>query len=250
MKMPYLVLTVASSAVLLTGCENPDGSQNNTASGALIGGGFGALTGAAIGGNRHGGEDALLGAAAGAIAGGLIGNAADQQRDAQIRSQPPQSYTTTTTTTTTTIQAQPMSLADVKALARSGAGEDLIISQINTTHSIYHLSAGDIIDLRNNGVSDRVVTYMINSPNTVTAASPATTTVTIQSAPPPPLVDTYVVAPGPDYIWVGGEWSWGGSRWVWVGGHWMYPPRPHSVWVGGYRWHDGHGWHYDRGHWR
>ena len=81
-------------------------------------------------------------------------------------------------------------------------------------------------------------------------ARPAEVFRVLRSAPPPPLVDTYVVAPGPDYIWVGGEWSWEGSRWVWVGGHWMYPPRPHAVWVGGYRWHDGRGWHYDRGHWR
>jgi len=45
--------------------RQPDGTQNNTGSGALIGGVFGALTGAAIGGRNHGGQDALIGAAAG-----------------------------------------------------------------------------------------------------------------------------------------------------------------------------------------
>ena len=34
-----------------------------------MGGAIGAITGAAIGGNRHGGSDALFGAAAGALAG-------------------------------------------------------------------------------------------------------------------------------------------------------------------------------------
>ena len=50
MKKHTMVLTIASLAVVLTGCVNPDGSQNNTGTGALIGGVFGALTGAAIGG--------------------------------------------------------------------------------------------------------------------------------------------------------------------------------------------------------
>ena len=49
-----------------TGCVNPDGSQNNTASGALLGGVVGAFAGAASSG-RHGGQNALLGAAIGAV---------------------------------------------------------------------------------------------------------------------------------------------------------------------------------------
>ena len=34
-------------------------------------------------------------------------------------------------------------------------------------------------------------------------------------APPPPDQDVVVgVAPGPDYVWVGGYWGWYGGRWV------------------------------------
>ncbi|MEK7707680.1 MAG: hypothetical protein AAB380_06765, partial [Verrucomicrobiota bacterium] len=51
MKIHTLTLALATSAVVLTGCVNPDGTQNNTAGGALIGGAMGALTGAAIGGS-------------------------------------------------------------------------------------------------------------------------------------------------------------------------------------------------------
>ena len=65
MKRLTFILALAGTAVLVSGCVNPDGTQNNTATGALVGGAFGALTGAAIGG-CHGGPDALFGAAAGA----------------------------------------------------------------------------------------------------------------------------------------------------------------------------------------
>jgi hypothetical protein len=193
------------------------------------------LVGAVAGGPRHGGEGALIGAGAGALVGGLIGNSADQERDARLRSSS-SSYP----------GVIPMSVGDVKALVRSGVNDDVIITQIQSTHTVFHLGASDIIDLRNTGVSDRVVNFMINTPNTVTPP----TAVVVPAEPPPAPVETYVAAPGPDYIWVNGEWTWDGVSWVWVGGHWIYPPRPHAVWVAGYRWHDGHGWHYARGYWR
>ena len=78
MKWHPLILAVAAASVLVTGCETPEGTPDNTGTGALIGGGIGAVTGAAIGGPEHGGEGALIGAAAGLIAGGLIGHQMDQ----------------------------------------------------------------------------------------------------------------------------------------------------------------------------
>jgi len=241
MKTNALILTLAGAAVLLTGCQNPDGTQNNTGSGALIGGVFGALTGAAIGGRNHGGQDALIGAAAGALAGGLVGNSMDREQEARLKAQAPQTYAKVD-------QGQPLSLADVKALAKAGISEDVIISQIKSSRTVFHLSAADIIELRDTGVSDKVVNYMINTPSTVGDAPPAGTVV-VQQAPPPPPVETIVVAPGPGYIWVGGEWVWNGG-WFWVGGHWVYPPRPHAIWIEGRVWHDHYGWHHDRGYWR
>lgn len=244
MKRKALILSVAGLAVGLTGCVNPDGSQNNTASGALIGGGIGALSGAAIGGSRHGGPDALIGAAVGALAGGLIGNSADREQEARLRAESPQTYNRVD-------QGAPLSLADVKALAKAGISEDVIINQIKNSHTVFHLTSADIIDLRDAGVTDKVVNYMINTPTTVGATSETTrgTTTYIQQAPPPPPVDTVVVAPGPEFVWIGGEWVWNGG-WFWVGGHWGYPPHWHAVWIGGRSWHDDHGWHNTRGHWR
>jgi len=57
-KLNVSIFAVATSAVLLAGCVGPNGEQNNTGSGALIGGVLGAITGAAIGGPRNGGASA------------------------------------------------------------------------------------------------------------------------------------------------------------------------------------------------
>jgi len=244
MKLHVLTLALAASAVVLTGCVNPDGTQNNTGSGALIGAGSGALIGGA---NGRGGEGALIGAAVGALAGGLIGNAIDQDQQARLRAQSPQTYVRVD-------QGQPLGVADVKALAAAGVGDNVIISQIRNSHTVYHLSAADIIDLRDSGVSNRVIDFMINTPGSIGATSggayaPQASTVVVTQPPPPPPVETVVVAPGPDYVWIDGEWVWNG-RWFWVGGHWGYPPYPHAVWVRGYWGRGSHGWSRAPGHWR
>jgi outer membrane lipoprotein SlyB len=242
MKRHVFILAVASSAVLLTGCETPEGTPDNTGTGALVGGAFGALSGAAIAGPRNAGAGALIGAAAGLIAGGLIGHQMDEQQQARLRAEAPQTYVRVQ-------QGQPLTTADIRAMAKAGVSDDVIISQIISSHTVFHLSSADIIDLHNSGVSDRVVNYMINTPTTVTPA-PAQTVTVANPAPPAPPADTVVVAPGPGYVWVGGEWSWNGVGWVWIGGHWAYPPYPRAVWVGGYWWRDYHGWHHAPGYWR
>jgi outer membrane lipoprotein SlyB len=240
MKLQILSLALAASAMLFAGCEYPNGEPNYTGSGVLVGGGAGAITGAAIGGSRYGGEGALLGAAVGAVAGGLIGNSMDRQEQERLREQAPQTYARLD-------QGQLLSVADIKALARAGINDDVIISQIRNTHTVYHLSAADIIDLRDAGVSNRVIDFMINTPATVGVAAP-TSTVVVAGPPPPPPAETVVVAPGPGYVWIGGEWVWNGG-WVWVAGHWGYPPYPHAVWVRGYWYHGPHGWYRAGGHW-
>lgn len=236
-----IIVAIGGMAVLVTGCVNPDGTQNNTGTGALIGGALGALTGAAIGGGAHGGQDALIGAAVGVVGGGLIGNSMDREQEARLKAEAPATYAHVD-------QGQPLTVADVKSLAKAGINEDVIISQINNSHTVFHLSSADIIDLRDSGVTDKVVNYMINTA-TMASAAPAPAPV-IEQAPPPPPVETVVVSPGPDYVWVDGEWAWQGGAWVWIGGHWMYPPHPHAVWIVGRSWHDRHGWHHDRGYWR
>jgi hypothetical protein len=158
MKQHVLTFATAGLAVLLAGCVNPDGSPNNTGSGALVGGAMGALTGAAIGGARHAGPDALIGAAAGALTGALIGNSADREQEARwhaVAPPPP----------VPVVPTQPTSIADVKALAKAGVSDEVIISQMQNTRTIYHLAAADVIGLRDAGVSDKVLNYMLNTPS-------------------------------------------------------------------------------------
>ncbi len=80
-------------AVFLSACTTTDpytGEQktSNTAGGALIGAGVGALAGLAVGGGNavENRRAALIGAGIGALGGGVIGNYMDQQ-EAQLRQQ-------------------------------------------------------------------------------------------------------------------------------------------------------------------
>jgi outer membrane lipoprotein SlyB len=242
MKQDFFIFTLAVSTIALTGCQYPNGEPNNTGTGALAGGGIGAASGAVIGG-RNAGEGALIGGAIGAVAGGLIGNSMDQRQREYLQTQAPQTYARVD-------QGQPLSIADVKTLAKAGISEDVIVNQISISHTVFHLSTADIIDLRDSGVSDKVIDFMINTPNSPVAnAEVAPQTTVVEAAPPPAPVETVVVAPGPGFVWIDGEWIWSG-RWVWVGGHWGYPPHPHAVWVRGYWSRGPDGWHRAPGHWR
>ena len=73
----------------------------------------------------------------------------------------------------------------------------------------------------------------------------------VRVGPPAPIVETRVVAPGPDYVWIPGYHHWNGSAYAWVAGRWDRPPRAHATWVPG-RWvREGRrGWYFVEGHWR
>lgn len=72
--------------------------------------------------------------------------------------------------------------------------------------------------------------------------------VVVTDAPPAPIVETVTVAPGRDYVWIGGYWAWHG-RWAWVSGRWAHPPRRGAVWRP-YRYEYRNGVHvYIRGGW-
>ncbi|HUI07047.1 MAG TPA: hypothetical protein VL486_08575 [Verrucomicrobiae bacterium] len=60
-------------------------------------------------------------------------------------------------------QGQPMGLADVKALVKSGISDEVILSQIRNSRAVYHLTTAEIIDLKTSGVSEKVIDSMINT---------------------------------------------------------------------------------------
>jgi hypothetical protein len=170
-------------------------------------------------------------------------------------------------------------VAQVLQLAQAKLGDDTIIAYIKNSKTSYSLDTGQIVYLRQQGVSDAVLTTMLCQPKptvtyiapTMPAPPPAVTTVTVVSTttniqvvaapatsdqPPPPVAEKVVVAaPGPEYVWVPGAWVWhdGGhhedGRWIWIPGYWAVPPAPRAHWVPGYwertpfggrRWRDGH----------
>ena len=57
----------------------------------------------------------------------------------------------------------------------------------------------------------------------------------VRESPPPPRGETISgVAPGPNYVWVGGYWAHRPTGWAWVPGAWVVRPRPGVVWVPGH----------------
>ena len=238
MKRSRANLVVACVSLSVAGCVSPYGQPNNTGSGALIGGATGAIVGSAVA--RHPGVGALIGGAAGVVAGSLIGNSMDRAQQTRLEASAPQTWQHVE-------QGQPLNVEDVKALARAGVSDDLIISQIHNTRTVYHLGTTDIITLKNAGVSEKVIDFMINTPTSAVSSPTATT---VAGEPPPAVVETVVAAPGPGYVWISGAWTWSYGGWVWYGGHWAVPPHPHAYWVPA-RWEGGYGRRSWRpGYWR
>lgn len=162
--------------LLTCGCS----SMNNTDKGTLAGGALGAGAGALIGGATHNaGVGALAGGALGALAGGLTGNAIDKSEaktQAQIAAAnaPP-----------------PFTLQNVVELTQQHISDAVIISQIRTTGSVYHLQQQDIEYLKGNGVSDPVVMEMqataYRAPRRIYTAAPVQAVyqpVYVEQAPP------------------------------------------------------------------
>ena len=71
----------------------------------------------------------------------------------------------------------------------------------------------------------------------------------VMMAPPAPYVESYGLAPGPGYVWLGGYWNWVGNRHVWVGGRWDQG-RPGHTWVPHNWTRSGNGWRLNGGHWQ
>jgi hypothetical protein len=198
MKKLYTVIGTIGLGVLLAGCASPMGP--NQAGGTMVGGTTGALLGGIIGHASHNtAGGALIGGAIGALTGALVGKDIDE------------------TTRMHVTQGQPLTIEDIKALTKAGVGDDLIISQINSTRTVYKLNTAQIIDLKNSGVNQKVIDYMIN-----------TQSMAAQTQEPAVYSGGYYyVAPYPYYYY----------PYPFVYGY--YGPR----WHGGAYWHGGGGFH-------
>jgi uncharacterized protein YcfJ len=135
------------TALGLSSCEN------KTATGMAVGAGVGALGGGLIAGNATG---ALIGGGIGLVGGGLIGYSLDEQDRQTMQQQSPQ-------TLQRIDHGQPLTTEDIKAMSKAGINDDVIISQIQSTGTVFQLSTDQIIDLKNSGVSQKVIDYMVET---------------------------------------------------------------------------------------
>jgi hypothetical protein len=58
---------------------------------------------------------------------------------------------------------QPLTQADVISMVKAGVADEEIIRRIDGTRTVFRLSSDDVLRLRNEGVSDRVVNYMLDT---------------------------------------------------------------------------------------
>ncbi len=144
MKKTWIVL--GSIALVCTGCET------KTQTGALVGVGAGALAGGLIGG----GTGALIGGAVGAAGGALIGAALDAQDRRNLEQNAPQ-------TLHKIDNHQELTPYDVESMVKNNLSDDVIIDQIKATKSTFYLTSNQIIELKNAGVSEKIISFMIQT---------------------------------------------------------------------------------------
>ncbi len=65
--------------------------------------------------------------------------------------------------TTAAPSGGPLTLEDVVRMATSGASDETILETIRFNHAVYHLSAADVVQLHQQGVSNGVIQAMIDT---------------------------------------------------------------------------------------
>jgi len=193
------VVVLATGLAPMTGCQSAGPHARN---GALAGGVGGAAIGALAGSGRGKGlEGALVGAATGGTLGGLLGDSVDQEIAAD------QAYASQLNQQAL---ANSMTPEQVIEMTRAGLEDRLIINQIQTNGVPGRLTTEQLVYLRNNGVSNNVISAM-------QTARPAQATM-IRRAPVRPVIVEEYYGPPPGYY---------------IPRHGFHHPRhcgPHSGW--------------------
>ena len=126
-----------------------------------------------------------------------------------------ESSTSTTATTVTPVAAQPAAapqlsygVSQVVQLAHANVGEDVIVNYIQNSGNGYGLDANQILYLKQQGISDRIINAMLNQRSRVAAAQTGTppnnsdaNNVQIPTPTPPPAVSYAQTAP-PQTVYV------------------------------------------------
>ncbi|MFS8564384.1 MAG: glycine zipper domain-containing protein [Rhabdochlamydiaceae bacterium] len=119
--MQKIIIVCISAAILAFGCESKAGT------GALAGGATGAVAGGLIAGS---GTGVLIGAAAGTVGGAIIGASLEDSDRDSLQKESPQ-------TVNKIDHAQPLDIDDIKQMTKAGFSDQVIITQIDATHSVF-----------------------------------------------------------------------------------------------------------------
>ncbi len=164
------------SLMLLTlcSCQSPYHADRGALGGGLLGAGIGAIVGDAVG---NAGAGTAIGAGMGALTGAAIGSELDQT-EARNRAMISQQLGRQ-------LAAGAVTTDDVIAMTNSGVDDPLVINHIRAHGMAAPLGAGDLISLKQQGVSAAVIEAMQTTP------TPRPATVVQQVAPQPVIVEQY-----------------------------------------------------------
>ncbi len=163
-------------AVLLgNGCRSPYRADRGALFGGLLGAGAGAIVGDAMG---NAGAGAAIGAGVGAISGAVIGSELDQI-EAENRAAIAQQWGRE-------VDAGAVTLVNVIEMTRAGVSDELIVNHVDIHGVASPLQSSDLIYLKQEGVSDRVIRAMQTPPK----RQPQQVVVR-QAAPPPVIVQEH-----------------------------------------------------------
>jgi hypothetical protein len=161
-------------AFSLAGCASPYHSDQGALFGGLLGAGTGAVVGHALGSTAGG---ALVGAGVGALGGAAIGAGMDET-EARNRAMIEQQLGRQ-------VAAGAVTIPDVVNMTRARVTEEVIMTHLNYHGLAAPLQANDIIYLRQQGVSDRVIQAM-QATAVATVQPQPVAAVPVYAAPPPP----------------------------------------------------------------
>jgi hypothetical protein len=156
-----LCFAAIATAALSSGCRSPYRSDRGALFGGLAGAGVGAIVGNQSGNAEAG---ALIGAAVGTLTGAVVGDELDRieaQNRAAIEQQLGRK-----------VRVGAVTMEEVITMSQSGVGETLIVNHIRS-HGVANVpTSGDLITLKQAGVSDGVVAVMQNPPAQKTRVVP------------------------------------------------------------------------------
>lgn len=150
----------AATVACSLGCQ----TGPNFAAGGLLGGTTGGILGGAIGArDGKAGEGALIGAVAGGLAGAAIGNQQDANEIRAIE-QVNQANRGAQAAYEQAVSESAITFAQVVQMTQSGLSEAIIVNQLQVNGVLVRPTPNDLIGLKSNGVSDRVINAIQTAP--------------------------------------------------------------------------------------